>query len=231
MAKGEHRAGSVVAVIGALYGLHSLLASDGAKALARRLLGGRYSPGLYRFGYSVQSVLCFVGGALWFLRQPDREIYRLRGPWALAARAMQLGGALMLLDMARVVGPLRLLGVSQTFALLRGQVPPPTPVAQGPPLGADGEIDARGSFRHIRHPDNLPAVLVLFGFPRMTWNRLALAVVSTVYAVAGSLHEDVRLRRAYGAAFERYRRATPLLLPRPGRRRRTALGAAADGPR
>jgi protein-S-isoprenylcysteine O-methyltransferase Ste14 len=29
------------------------------------------------------------------------------------------------------------------------------------------------------------------------------------------LHEEYRLRAAYGAAYERYRRSVPLLIPRP----------------
>lgn len=212
----EHRAPEVVGVIGGLYALHSLLAWQGAKDLARRLLGPRYDPGLYRFFYTVQSFATALAGLVWFLRQPDKELYRLRWPWSLLGRAAQLGGLAILLDVQRVVGPLRLLGVSQVFAALAGREPPKTPVAQGPPLRADGLLDARGSFRRIRHPDNLPAVLLFAGFPRMTSNRLALAVTSLVYAVLGSLHEDVRLRRAYGAAFERYERSVPFMLPRPG---------------
>lgn len=226
MRRREHRAPEVVGVVGLLYGLHTLFAWQRTKALARRLLGRRYDDGLYRFFYSGQSFASAFAGLIWFLRQPDREIYRLRWPWSLLGRAVQLGGVAVLLDVVRVVGPLRMLGVRQAIAALLGREPPATPVAQGPPLRADGAVDARGLFRHIRHPDNLPAVLIFFGFPRMTWNRLALAATTLAYAVVGSLHEDVRLRRAYGAAFRRYERATPLLVPRPGREARAEPEAA-----
>jgi protein-S-isoprenylcysteine O-methyltransferase Ste14 len=33
--------------------------------------------------------------------------------------------------------------------------------------------------------------------------------------VLGSLHEELRLRLAYGEAFERYRKKVSFLLPRP----------------
>lgn len=216
MSGDEHRAGRVVAVVSALYGLHTLLAWQKTKDFVRRLVGPRYDPGLYRFFYTVQSFASAFAGLLWFVGQPDRELYRLRWPWSLAGRAVQLAGIAVLLDVVRVVGPFRMLGVRQAVAALLRRPPPATPEAQGPPLGADGEMDARGLFRRIRHPDNLPAVLIFLGFPRMTANRLALAVTTLVYAVVGSLHEDVRLRRAYGAPFERYARRTPLLIPRPG---------------
>jgi protein-S-isoprenylcysteine O-methyltransferase Ste14 len=213
MSKREHRAAEVFGVVSALYGLHSLFAWEQTKALARRWLGRRYDDGLYRFFYTVQSFASAAVGLLWFLRQPDQEIYHLRRPWSLLARGVQLGGIAVLLDVLHVVGPLRMLGVRQAAAALRGRVSPPTPEAQGPPLRQDGAMDARGTFRYIRHPDNLPAVLLFIGFPRMTWNRLALAVATLLYAVVGSLHEDVRLRRAYGGAFARYERSVPLIVP------------------
>jgi methanethiol S-methyltransferase len=226
MRKRQHRAAAVTGVVSLLYAIHSLLAWNAAKALARRLLGPRYNQGVYRFCYSVQSLLSAAAALIWFVRQPDQELYRLRWPWSLLGRAVQVAGIAVLLDVMRVVGPLRLLGVRQALAALTSCVPPPPLEAQGPPLGPDGALEARGLFRHIRHPDNLPAVLLFFGFPRMTCNRLALAVTTLVYAVLGSLHEDQRLRRAYGCAFERYKRAVPFLMPRL-RRRRGSRGTAA----
>jgi hypothetical protein len=214
MSRPRHRAAAVTVVISLLYGIHSLLAWNATKSLVRRLLGPRYNQGVYRLCYSAQSLLSAAGALIWFVRQPDQELYRLRWPWSLLGRAVQLAGVAVLLDVLRVVGPFRLLGVRQTLAALTGRAPAPPLVAQGPPPGPDGTPIVRGLFRHIRHPDNLPAVLLFFGFPRMTWNRLALAITTLVYAVVGSLHEDVRLRQAYGQTFERYRQAVPLLVPR-----------------
>jgi protein-S-isoprenylcysteine O-methyltransferase Ste14 len=214
-ARTEHRAGHVVAVSLALAVVHSLLAALPVKAAVRRLVGQRRVAGLYRLGYNLKSFAMLGWATLWFLRQPDRQLYRLRGPWALLARGVQLAGVLIGLDMLRVYGPLRFLGLAQAAALLRGDEPPATPEAQGPPPEASGELARRGVFGLSRHPDNLPAVLIFCGFPRMTANRAALAGVVALYAVLGSLHEDYRLRAAYGAAFERYARRVPFLVPRP----------------
>jgi pimeloyl-ACP methyl ester carboxylesterase len=87
------------------------------------------------------------------------------------------------------------------------------PEAQGPRLTRDGEVDAQGPFRYIRHPDNLPIIIVLWSFRRMTVNRLVLAVVSSGYAVLGSWHEDRRLLATYGKVFHIYRRRVPMMIP------------------
>jgi protein-S-isoprenylcysteine O-methyltransferase Ste14 len=50
-------------------------------------------------------------------------------------------------------------------------------------------------------------------FPRITINRLTLLVLVALYVILGSLHEERRLRVAYGEPFERYRRGVPFLIP------------------
>lgn len=213
--RAEHRAWHVMAVGVALAAIHSLLAALPVKAAARRLVGERRAAGLYRLVYNLTSFAMLGGATAWFLRQPDRELYHLRWPWSLLPRGVQLAGVLIGLDMLRVYGPARFLGLAQAWALLRGKEPPATPVAQGPPPTPSGELARRGMFRLTRHPDNLPAVLLFWGFPRMTANRAALAAFTSLYAVLGSLHEDSRLRAVYGAAFERYAREVPFLVPQP----------------
>jgi hypothetical protein len=66
----------------------------------------------------------------------------------------------------------------------------------------------------------------------MTVNRLTLAALATAYLVLGSVHEETRLRAAYGRAYGRYRRAVPFLLPlpRPRPRPRSSSPAAAEPP-
>jgi protein-S-isoprenylcysteine O-methyltransferase Ste14 len=113
----------------------------------------------------------------------------------------------------RVIGVLDFAGISQLRILLAGLDPDPEPEAQGPPLGGDGQIVAAQPFRLTRHPSNLGAMGVFLLFPRMTVNRLTLLVLVALYVVLGSLHEERRLRLAYGEPFERYRRGVPFLVP------------------
>jgi protein-S-isoprenylcysteine O-methyltransferase Ste14 len=47
----------------------------------------------------------------------------------------------------------------------------------------------------------------------MTANRAVLVALVALYVVLGSVHEEYRLRAAHDAAYERYRRAVPFLVP------------------
>jgi protein-S-isoprenylcysteine O-methyltransferase Ste14 len=193
--------------------LHSLLASKQAKDLARRISGSRYRDGLYRFAFNAQSVVSLVWAALRFSRLPDRELYRVRPPWSWLFRASQAASLGVLLSGVRVMGILRFAGLTPLMDLLAGRELRPAPEAQGPPLGSDDEVVKAGAFRFSRHPGNLGALGFFLFLPRMTANRAILLVLVGLYVVLGSLHEEHRLRTAYGAAYERYRRAVPFLIP------------------
>ena len=205
--------GRVLGVCTALAAIHSLFASQPAKDLARRIVGPRYRNGLYRFAFNAKSVLLLVWATWWFLRLPDREIYRVRVPWSWLFRAGQLASLSVLLSAVRVIGVLDFAGLSQLRSLLAGLDPDPEPEAQGPPLGADGQLVTAQPFRLNRHPSNLGALGVFLLLPRMTVNRLTLIVLVALYVVLGSLHEERRLRAAYGEPFERYRQGVPFLVP------------------
>ena len=197
--------------------VHSMLASKQAKDLARRVAGPRYRDGLYRVAYNVQSVALLVWLTRWFLRLPDRELYRARPPWSWLFRAGQAASLGVLLSGVRVIGILEFAGVTPLWKLLTGKDVSPEPEAQGPPIGADGEVVRSGAFRFTRHPGNLGALGFFLLLPRMTANRAALTALVALYVVLGSLHEEQRLGAAYGAAYERYRRTVPFLTPRPSR--------------
>jgi protein-S-isoprenylcysteine O-methyltransferase Ste14 len=205
--------GRVLGVCTALAAIHSLLASKPAKDIARRIVGDRYRNGLYRFAFNAKSVLFLMWATWWFLRLPDREIYRVRVPWSWLFRAGQVASLGVLLSAVRAIGILDFAGIAQLRSLLAGLDPDPEPEAQGPPLGADGQLVTGQPFRLTRHPSNLGALGVFLLFPRMTVNRLTLVVLVTLYVVLGSLHEERRLRTAYGEPFERYRQGVPFLVP------------------
>ncbi|MGV3533873.1 MAG: methyltransferase family protein [Chthoniobacteraceae bacterium] len=194
--------------------VHSGLASQPAKQAFERIAGTRARNGLYRPFFIVQAVVTTVAAVLVFRRVPDRDLYRAPWPWSGLLRLVQLASLALLGSAVKVVGFQRLTGLAQISAFLRGEHPEREPEAQGPPPTRGGQLDARGPFRYIRHPDNLPIITLLWSFPRMTLNRAIIALISSVYAVLGSWHEDARLRRAYDASFERYMRTTPLFIPR-----------------
>lgn len=207
-----------VALICVLWALvHSLLASRQVKELARRVAGPRYRDGLYRIVYNAQSVITLAWATVSFLRQPDREFYRVTPPWSWLFRAGQAVSLGVLFSGIRVIGVLDFAGLKPFWGLIKGRDPRPETEAQGPPIGGDGEMVAARAFRFTRHPGNLGALGFFLLFPRMTSNRAVLAALAALYVILGSAHEEYRLRAAYGAPFERYRRRVPFLVPRPPR--------------
>ena len=214
----ETAAGRVVLVCVLWAVVHSLLASKQVKDLVSRVAGPRYRNGLYRLAYNVQSLVLLAWAAWWFLHQPDRDLYRARPPLSWLFRAGQVASLGVLFSGIRVIGILNFAGLTPLWDLLAGREPRPEPEAQGPPVGADGEMVEAGAFRFTRHPGNLGALGFFVLFPRMTANRAVLAALAALYVILGSLHEEYRLRAAYGPPFERYRRKAPFLVPRPPKR-------------
>jgi protein-S-isoprenylcysteine O-methyltransferase Ste14 len=111
------------------------------------------------------------------------------------------------------MGILRFAGLTPLRDLLTGSDVRPAPEAQGPPVGDDDEVVRAGAFRFSRHPGNLGALGFFLFLPRMTANRALLVALVALYVVLGSMHEEYRLRAAYTAAYERYRRVVPFLVP------------------
>ena len=192
--------------------IHSVLASKQVKDLTLRIAGPRYRDGLYRFTFNAQSVVSLLWAARRFSRLPDRELYRVRPPWSWLFRASQAASLGVLLSGVRVMGILNFAGITPLRDLLTGKDVRPAPEAQGPPVG--GEVVRSRAFRFTRHPGNLGALGFFLFLPRMTANRAVLVALVALYVVLGSMHEEYRLRVAYGAAYERYRRAVPFLMPR-----------------
>jgi protein-S-isoprenylcysteine O-methyltransferase Ste14 len=193
--------------------VHSVLASKQVKDLIRRVAGSRYRDGLYRLIFNAQSVVSLLWAARWFSRLPDKDLYHARAPWSWLFRASQVASLGVLLSGVRVIGILRFAGLTPLRDLLTGSDVRPAPEAQGPPVGSDDEMVRAGAFRFSRHPANLGALGFFLFLPRMTANRAVLLLLVGLYVVLGSMHEEHRLRSAYGAAYERYRRAVPFLVP------------------
>jgi hypothetical protein len=75
-------------------------------------------------------------------------------------------------------------------------------------------------YKIVRHPLYLGLIIAFWVAPTMTFGRLFFAAVLTAYIVVGLLLEERDLVAEFGATYQQYRRAVPMLLPRIFSRRR-----------
>jgi uncharacterized membrane protein len=195
--------------------VHSLLASHRAKQTAANLIGERQRNAWYRPLY-ISTSFASAGLLFWYVRRlPDKTLYTLKSPSAQLVQAIRFGIVAYGSTAIGQIGPGKMLGLPGLKAWWAGAPQVPSePEAQGPSLDPDGRIKAGGPFRWVRHPLNALAVPVLWLAPRLTVNGLVFNLIATAYAYLGSRHEEARLRRAYGEAYEAYRSGgTPFFFP------------------
>jgi methanethiol S-methyltransferase len=211
--RAEPTALRIVRVCVPLAAIHSALASHQAKELAAKVVGRRRRNGFYRTAYVAQSLVTFAWLYSWLRGLPDRPLYDLEPPVSWLARGSQAAAFVAGLETSRAIGISDFNGVTQLNAVLAGDETEPEPEAQGPRLGRDGEMRARGPFSVVRHPANLAAAVLLLLDPHMTERKLTVGLLATAYGYLGSLHEERRLARAYGNAYARYQQRVPFFVP------------------
>jgi hypothetical protein len=198
----------IAAATALVVGVHSLLASKAAKKKARELFGERTRNGLYRPLYNGLAISSFGALALYGLKLPDRELYKIRRPFSWLTHSVQFLFVLYLLHAAREIGFLRFAGVPNIVALATGQpFVPVEPEGQGPILESPENMKITGPFRFSRHPLNFGMLPILWLMPRMTANLAAFNAVTTVYLILGSVHEEKRFVETYGRAYLNYQRS------------------------
>jgi protein-S-isoprenylcysteine O-methyltransferase Ste14 len=195
--------------------LHSALASQEVKAWVRGRFGDRIFDGFYRLGFNALALITFAGILRRFSGVPDRTLYHIGRPWSLVLRLMQLLACILVIDANVRINIWRMLGVGGAWQFIRGEEPMRQNPAQGPQLEDDLTIRSGGAFQVSRHPNNLAPLLLWIFHPTMTVRFLVFILVSAVYLLLGSVHEERRLRTAYGERYDRYRSGKPFYFPLP----------------
>ena len=200
-----------IPVIVAFIVAKSVLASRQVKGAVEKNLGPRVRNGLYRPLYIAFSAI----GAVLIVRKvyqgPHKVLYELRPPFSWLCRAGQVACILATVQTTRVIGP-SFFGAPQLKAFLGGGEPHAEPEAQGPALQPDGELQSHSVFGLTRHPNNWFPTSIFLLEPRMTDKRLAFCALVTLHGVVGSVHEEYRLRKAYGnPVYDRYTKKAPFL--------------------
>ncbi len=163
---------------------HSALARTGAKARVARIVSARLERTVYVWVASILAV------ALCLLWQPvSGLIYAVEGWSRLPFWGVQLVGAAVTIRAARAVSALELAGIKQ--ATQQHDTSP---------------LRVVGPFRVVRHPIYLGWILMVFGTPAMTANRLVFAAVSTLYLILAIPWEERSLVEGHGDRYRDYQR-------------------------
>ena len=161
---------------------HSIFARD----FAKRFFGSLRAHQVRSVYVYAASILLIVVCAAW--RPIGGDLYRASGVGAAALIAVQVAGIWLTARAVAKIDPLELAGIR-----------PETVRNEG--------LQTSGVYAWVRHPIYFGWVLAVFGTPHMTGDRLAFALVSTVYLVAAVPLEERSLRRSFGDDYVRYARA------------------------
>lgn len=182
--------------------MHSFLVTARGRALLARLapagLGADLAPTTY---VAIASIGVFALFALW---SPTGVIWwQAEGPMLLLLTALYAAAWLLLGKAMADAGLALQTGLLGWWAVLRDKKPVYPPMPQ------------TGLFRISRQPIYVAFTLTLWTVPTWTPDQLVLALVLTLYCLAGPLLKEARFHRIHGAAFDQYRRRVPYWLPWP----------------
>jgi protein-S-isoprenylcysteine O-methyltransferase Ste14 len=182
----------------AVYGfVHSLLATLGAKAKARRWFG----PGTdrwYRLAYNFLGILTFLPILGLVAAYPGERLYVIPAPWSYLALTGQLLALLALFIGLLQTGIWSFLGFEQMLVA--------NPTTQS-------AMVTKGLYRWVRHPLYTAGLVFIWLTPIMSSGLLALNAGLTVYLVVGGYYEERKLVREFGEEYSSYQQKVPMLIP------------------
>ncbi len=166
---------------------HSLLARAPLKRRLERIVPHRLIRAVYVWVAS--GLLLLVLG---FWDPIGGTVYQANGIIRVGLAAVQVAGVLLIARSVATIDPLELAGIRDAADSAT------SPSKEG--------LQEGGPYRLVRHPLYLGWILVVFGAAHMTGDRLAFAVMTTIYLVVAIPWEERSLRDMFGAEYERYAR-------------------------
>ncbi len=174
-------------LFGAFAAHHSVFARETIKRRVERIIPPRMERSFYVW---VASVLLVVVCVFWQL--VSGTVYEVDGLARWPLYAVQLAGVHLTTRAAGFIDPLELAGIRQAER------------------SADAVVfRTDGPFGLVRHPIYLGWILMTFGAPTMTINRLLFAVISSLYLVVAIPWEEKSLLAAFGDRYRAYQSLVP----------------------
>jgi len=180
------------------YGVvHSLLASNQAKAFAVRRFGG-YANRYYRLLFNLLAGVTLLPVLALVVLLPDRILYIIPLPWVVLTLGIQAVAVICLLIGIQQTGSASFLGISQLFDR---------------PANESAKLVKSGFYRYVRHPLYSFSLAILWFMPYMSFNILAFNIGATLYLTIGSILEEKKLVEEFGETYVAYRQRTPMFFP------------------
>ena len=181
---------------------HSVMARPAFKRWWTKIVPPSVERSTYVLFSSLALILLFwqwrpMPGVVWEVEAPLAR----NGLWALFA-----SGWLLVLVSTFLINHFDLFGLRQVWLRLREK--PYRPL----------KFRLNSLYRFVRHPLLLGFLIAFWAVPTMTVGHLLFAFATTGYILVGVRLEERDLVKAHGRAYEEYRKSTPMLIPRPGRR-------------
>lgn len=161
---------------------HSIFARDHMKRLVERFVPARMERSFYVW---VASLLLIAVWLLW--RLVAGLVYEVEGLARWPLYALQLAGVHLTARAAGFLDTLELAGIRQLESRAHQTV-----------------FRTDGPFGLVRHPIYLGWILMTFGAPTMTMNRLLFAVITSGYLVVAIPWEERSLVAAFGDRYRAY---------------------------
>jgi protein-S-isoprenylcysteine O-methyltransferase Ste14 len=159
---------------------HSVLARASLKSRVSRVVPERLLRSVYVWVASLLLVLVCL-----FWQPVGGEVYRAPGWLSPALIVARLGGAWFIVRALRTIDPLQLAGIRSA--------------------GMSEGLQVTGPYHLVRHPFYLGWMVIVFSATLMTGDRLAFAIVSSLYLIAAIPWEERSLEQAFGDEYRRYK--------------------------
>lgn len=177
---------------------HSFTASGSVKAWFERRFGKRFVLVYYRLGYNIFSVISFLPAGYFYFRAPDHSLYTIQAPISFGFYLIRSVGLLLMYLAVKETGLSRFAGFQPQF---------------DPATGDATHFVKSGIYSFVRHPIYTGTYLVLLADPSMTWNKLAVYLVLSLYLLIGIQFEERRLINEFGDRYLAYKSEVPMVFP------------------
>ena len=188
---------------------HSVMARPAFKRWWTRIIPESAERSMYVLLSSVALIVLFsfwepIGGVVW----------DTHGALRTAVITIYLLGWALLLYTTFLIDHFDLFGLKQVWRRSNGN-PYQPPQFYTPSL-----------YKLVRHPLYVGWLTIFWAAPTMTVAHLVFALATTAYILIAIKLEEHDLVEAFGERYISYRRSTPMLIPRLGRRRKAPRSAA-----